>query len=122
MHWLLGKLLDAFEWLWDALLLGFRWICDELVWVANKVCNHISAFASGLLATLAGVMPAESLSETWQNVIFDWLDGTTAGWFAVNALALPELLARGTYLAGVVAAAYVARAAFAAVRAALDLL
>lgn len=123
MSWLVGQLLDLFAWFWGGVKAAFEWLVASLVWVANRVCNNVTAWACGLLATLSGVMPRETLAGTWDAVLrsIDWLDGWPA-YVLMNCLSFDEFLARASYLAGIVIAAYAGRAAFTALKALLELL
>lgn len=123
MGWLLDKICGLFEWLWAGIVEIFAWLVESLVWVGNKIVNNITVFATGLLATLAGVMPAETLAGTWSHVLetISWLDGWPL-YVLDNCFAADEMLARISYFGGVYLAALAVRATFAAVRAVLDLL
>lgn len=123
MNWLLRQLGNLFSWLWARIYSAFEWLLDSIGSVFTWICNHIQAVAVALVATVGGVMPAESLSDTWAEILsgLTWVN-PWGQWFLSECLQFPEFAARFTYLAGVVLAAYVVRGVFMSVRAFLDLL
>lgn len=124
MNWLIRQLGDLFSWIGRTLYGAFEWLLDSIGAAFAWFCNHVQAVAVGLVATVGGVMPEETLHDTWQSILsgISWLhESYWCMWFLNDILDFPEFLSRATYLAGVVLAAYAVRGVFMAVRAFLDL-
>lgn len=122
MNWVLRQLRNLFSWLWSRIYSAFEWLLNSLGSVFTWFANHIQAVAIGLVASIGGVMPSETLANTWGDIIENWgFENEFVLWVSVNCLDLPEFFARATYLGGVVLGAYAVRGLFMAVRAFLDL-
>lgn len=122
MNWLIRQLQSLFEWLWDGLLKLFEWLVDSLGSVITWVCNHVQTVVVAGIASLGGVMPSQTLSGTFSDMLLSatWVPPWGV-WVMDRWCAFPELLARLSYFGVVVLATYAVRALFTGIRAALDL-
>lgn len=122
MAWLTEHLRALNEWMLRNVLSAFRWLGDRVLGAIKGAMNAAQFVAVGLLATVAGVAPGESLAATWRTVLgtFTWLSGWPL-YVLVQCFAFDVALARMTYFVGLLLAAYALRLAFSAARAALDL-
>lgn len=123
MNWLIRQLGSLFDWLWGGIRACSEWILGNLGRSLTWLCNHIQAVAVLAVASIGGVMPQETLAETWSVILqgADWLQLPWCQWL-IGQFAVNEGLARITYLGGVYLAAYAVRGLFMGVRALLDLL